>query len=125
MQNKRHFFFAVFLFYIVLLIFLLFNNDLNLNYSRYPLEDKCVHFGAFFLGQLLILLAGKKSGFIRRICYMFFLLLPAIAEWVQESLSRRVSDFNDMLAAYFGITSCLILWYLIKFIHHYFFLKER
>src|SRR6056297_3009633 len=122
MQNKRNFFFAVFLFYIVLLIFLLFNNDLNLNYNRYPLEDKLVHFGAFFLGQLFILLSGKIIGFIRRSCYIFFLLLPIIAELVQDSLSRRVSDFKDMLAAYFGIIACVVLWYLIKFIHQHFFL---
>lgn len=124
MQNKRKIFFAIFLLYMLLLSFLLFSNDLNLNYSRYPLQDKLIHFGAFFLGQLLILLTGKMTGFVKRVCYILFLLLPVMAEIVQETLSRRVSDQWDMLAAYLGILSCFALWYLAKIIHKH-FLKER
>jgi VanZ family protein len=125
MLNKKKFFFTLFLAYILLLSFLLFVSDFNVNYSRYPLEDKVIHFAAFFFGQLLIFFAGKRKGFIRYFSYSLFLLLPAIAEIVQNYLPRRVSDVFDMLAAYFGITTCIILWYLIKFLHKYFFLKER
>ncbi len=125
MRTKEKFFFFLFLTYILLLSFLLFVNDLNVNYSRYPLEDKVLHYAAFFFGQLLIFFAGKIKGVIRYFSYSLFLLLPVIAEIVQQFLPRRVSDVSDMLAAYFGITTCIILWYLIKFLHKYFFLKER
>src|SRR6056297_121091 len=125
MCGSHKFFFVLFLLYMVMLCFLLFVNDLNVNYTRYPLEDKLIHFGAFFLGQLLILMAGKMNGFIRRTCYCLFLLLPVLAEIVQKYLPRRVSDVTDMLAAYLGIVACIILWYTIKLIYKYFFLKER
>jgi len=125
MQNRKNIFFALFLAYLVVLCFLLFVNDLNVNYMRYPLEDKLIHFGAFFIGQLLILSSGNSRRMIHRICFLLFFLLPAIAEFAQKFLPRRVSDFSDMLAAYIGIFTCLILWYLIKILYKFFFLKER
>lgn len=125
MQNRKNIFFTLFLAYMILLCFLLFVNDLNMNYMRYALEDKLIHFGAFFIGQLLILLSGNLRKPIRRICYLLFLILPVVAEIVQKFLPRRVSDYADMLAAYFGIFACLILWYVITIIYKFFFLKER
>ncbi|MFW6263225.1 MAG: hypothetical protein ACOC34_04260 [Thermotogota bacterium] len=125
MCNKNNFFFALFLLYILLLCFLLFTGDLGFNYTRYPLEDKLIHFGAFFVGQFLVFLAGKIKGILRWLCYIVFLLLPAIAEIVQDFIPHRVRDFADMLAGYMGILACIVLWYSFKMIHKYFFLKER
>lgn len=125
MQTRKRFFFTLFVAYMVLLCFLLFVNDLNVNYMSYPLEDKLIHFFAFFIGQLFILLSGKTKRLIQRFCYLLFVLLPVVAELVQRFLPRRVSDYTDMLAAYLGILTCLILWCVIKIIHKFFFLKER
>lgn len=125
MLNKKKLFFTIFLFYMLLLCFLLFSGDLGFNYTRYPYQDKFLHFGAFFLGQILVFLTGRFKSFIHYFCYSVFLILPALTEIIQEQLPNRVRDFSDMLAGYMGILTCIVLWYLIKFLHKYFFLKER
>jgi len=125
MANKHTLFFVLFLLYLLLLFFLLFSNDLGFRYTRYPYQDKLIHFGAFFLGQLLVLLTGKVKGVIRSFVYIVFLLLPVISEIVQEILPNRVQDYTDMLAGYLGILTCLGFWFGFKLIRKYFFLKER
>lgn len=125
MSNKNKLFFTLNLLYLLSLCFLLFSGGFGFNYTRYPLQDKIIHFGAFFLGQLLVFLSGKIKTVIHYICYIFFLSLPAIAEVVQEFLPRRVRDFGDMLAGYMGIAACIVVWYFFKMIHKHIFLKER
>src|SRR6056297_1459654 len=110
MIHKHKIFYILFLLYLLLLFFLLFSNELGFSYTQYPLQDKFIHFGAFFLGQLLVLLTGKVKGFTRVFVYILFLLLPALSEIVQGILPNRVQDLTDMLAGYMGLLTCLMLW---------------
>jgi len=120
MFKKDTFFFSIFILYLLLLCVLLFSNDIRINYSTYPLEDKLLHFSAFFTGQLFVLFSGKITGIAKRLCYSFFLMLPALTECIQEYLPRRVSDLADMVAAYLGIMTCLGIWFIYQFLHRYF-----
>lgn len=114
MIKKDNFFFTVFLLYIFVILYLLFNNDLSYNYSRFLYQDKLIHFAAFFAGQVFALFSGIRANKFRKTTYLIFLLLPIVSEMVQGFLSTRVSDLWDMVAAYIGIIMCIVIYKIIK-----------
>ena len=120
MFKKETIFFSLFILYLFLLCFLLFSNDIRIQYAIYPFEDKLIHFSAFFVGQLFVLLSGQINRWIRKAIYGFFLMLPAFTEVIQEYLPRRVCDLGDLLAAYLGIIICLGSWFLLRVLLRYF-----
>jgi VanZ family protein len=97
------------------LIHLLLTGSTGINYNQFPHQDKLLHFAAFFCGQFLVMFSNIKSGLLKKMCYLFFLSLPLLAEYVQSYLPSRVTDKWDMIAGCLGIIVCVILFVPIRF----------
>ncbi|HOO33973.1 MAG TPA: hypothetical protein PK466_12150 [Thermotogota bacterium] len=113
-ERKQTIFFLIFLGYLSVLIYLLFTGSTGFNYNQFPLEDKLLHFAAFFCGQFIVMFSGIRKGVFRKTVYLFFTFLPLIAEYVQYHIPTRVTDKWDMIAGYAGIVSCILLFLSIK-----------
>jgi len=115
-KNRGDLFFTLFLIYLSVLLFLLVSGSTGFNYNQFPYQDKLLHFAAFFCGQFLIMFSNVSKNLFRKSLYLFFILLPLLAEYIQHHIPTRVTDKWDMIAGYLGIAVCVIPFMGVKLI---------
>jgi VanZ family protein len=112
---KDMFWKALFLLYIVFIIYLSVSKPI-INYSSFKGEDKIVHFVSYFLGADLFFTAffknSKRSYFI--LFLIFFLLVPILTEYAQKFSIYHTYSNLDMVASYLGAV-CGLLFFVFKY----------